>query len=336
MKSTRIEGVNLGGWLLLERWMTPSVFKDTIAKDEYTLSKLPDAKARLEQHRKTFITEEDWQWLAEHSINYVRLPVGYWVLHDEAPYYNAAKYLDWAFEMAEKYHVNILLDLHGLKGSQNGEMHSGRIGRVEWKRYRSKHMEVLRELAERYKHSKALWAIEIINEPRVWGNYFALIGHYRKAYDMLRTIVTPGTYVLFQDGFLPPLFTGSLRARKGFPVAMDTHFYLIFPNLLKKLTLKRYDTLRTWLYVTLIWLTKLNQPIIVGEWSSVLPQSFFDRIPAKQHEELLADTINHQRHMYRHAFATFYWSYKTEGRGMYNYRSLIEDGVIDRKFDTSV
>lgn len=32
-----IKGVNLGGWLLLERWMSPSLFAGTDAVDEYTL-----------------------------------------------------------------------------------------------------------------------------------------------------------------------------------------------------------------------------------------------------------------------------------------------------------
>ena len=35
-----IKGVNLGSWLVLERWMTPEVFKDANgAYDEYTLAR---------------------------------------------------------------------------------------------------------------------------------------------------------------------------------------------------------------------------------------------------------------------------------------------------------
>jgi len=328
MKRKTIEGVNLGGWLLLERWMTPKLFEGTDAKDEYSFSMTKGAQKRIEQHRQTFMTEEDWRWLSAHKVTYVRLPVGYWALQDDAPFFGAAKYLDWAFEMAEKYKIKILLDLHGLKGSQNAEMHSGRIGQVEWKQYMDEHIRVLTELAKRYKASRSLWGIEVINEPRVVANYFALLRYYRRAYKVLREIVRPGTYTVFHDGFMPPLFSGALTGKKEYPVIMDTHFYLVFPKLLRNISSTSYDKLRRVIYAPIIWLTQLAQPVIVGEWGSVLPQKFFDRVPQDQHMQLLADTISRQRHMYHRAFATYYWNYKTEGRGMYNYRSLVEDGVI--------
>jgi len=330
MKRQAIEGVNLGGWLVLERWMTPTVFEGTDAEDEYSLSLLDDAKTRIDQHRQTFIAEDDWQWLSNQGVTQVRLPVGYWVLGDETPFFGAQKYLDWAFVMAEKYNIQILLDLHGLKGSQNGEMHSGRIGQVKWKKYEDDHIAILTKLARRYKDSPALWGIEIINEPTVRGNYFALLRYYRRSYKVLRAIIDPGTYVIFHDGFLPPLFSGALLPRKGYPVVMDTHFYGVFPGLLRNVRPEKYDKVRRLIFMPIIWFVQLMQPVIVGEWSSVLPQSFFNRIPEAQHPQLLGQTIKRQRRMYRHALATFYWNYKTEGRGMFHYRSLIEDGVITK------
>jgi len=331
MKQRAIEGVNLGGWLLLERWMTPSVFAGTDALDEFNFSQIPGAKERIEKHRQTFMVEADWQWLAAQHITHVRLPVGYWVLEDDAPYFGAAYYLDWAFEMAEKYDIKILLDLHGLKGSQNAEMHSGRIGHVEWKKYIDDHIALLETLAKRYADSAALWAIEIINEPRVVGQYFALLRYYRRAYTVLRSIVRPGTYIIFHDGFMPLIFSGALRAKQQFPVVMDTHFYGVFPGLLRKISAQQYDGIRGMIFKPVIWLTQLAQPLIIGEWGSVVPQHFFDRVPQEKHLPLIGETITRQRHMYHRALATFYWNYKTEGRGMYNYRSLIEDGIITHK-----
>lgn len=328
VKHAAIVGVNLGAWLLLEKWMTPSLFKGIDAEDEYSFMQTEGAAKKIEQHRKEFMKEEDWRWLSERGIMHVRLPVGYWVLHNDAPYKNARKYLDWAFKMAEKYNMKILIDLHGLKGSQNGTMHSGKIGPVEWKKFEAENLAVLQELAERYRDSRALWGIEIINEPRIFGHYFALLGYYRKAYKMLRGVLRPGTLTVFQDGFVPPLLSGSLWQRKDYPVAMDTHFYLILPERLGDRSPKGYDRFRKMLYATTIWLTQLSQPVIVGEWGSVLPQAMFDRVPKKEHLPMLGGTIKRQRKMYRNALATFYWSYKAEGRGMYHYRSLVEDGVI--------
>ena len=329
MRRQSFEGVNLGGWLLVERWMTPALFKGTNAQDEYSLMKTKNGASRIEKHRNTFIIEDDWKWLADNNVTHVRLPIGYWALRDDAPYKNVTSQLDWAFEMAERYKIQVLLDLHALKGSQNGTIHSGKVGNVQWRCYEQDSSEALVEIALRYRDSVALWGIEIINEPKVTGNYIALLRYYRDAYALLRNILRPGTYTVFQDGFAPLLFSGALWQRKKHPVVMDTHFYLAFPKLLSKLSPKKYDRVRRVLYGGVLLLTSWRQPLIVGEWSSVLPQEMFNRIPQSEHRAMLAATIQRQRHMYYRALGRFYWNYKTEGEGMYNYRSLVETGTIN-------
>ena len=37
MEQDKIKGVNLGGWLVLEKWMAPHLFDGTNADDEYYL-----------------------------------------------------------------------------------------------------------------------------------------------------------------------------------------------------------------------------------------------------------------------------------------------------------
>ncbi len=327
-QATPIFGLNLGGWLLVERWMTPSVFKGHEVEDEYGLSSSPEGKARIADHRKTFMSEEDWRWLHKRHITFVRLPIGYWALSDDDPYMNVEKELDWAFEMAEKYHIQILLDLHGLKGSQNGTIHSGHVGKVLWEKYVTEHLDVLKTLADRYGKSPALWGIEIINEPKVLGHYWSLRSFYQRAYELLRRELRPGTRIVFQDGFAPLLFSGAIRATKSHPVVMDTHFYLIGDRMLGLLSPKAYDFIRGCLYRAVLFVCRFQQPVIVGEWSSVLPQRMFNRVPQSEHGAMLAATIRRQKKIYASATATRYWNYKAEGRGMYHYRSLVEDGLI--------
>ena len=328
MPRKTFEGVNLGGWLLVERWMTPTLFKDTDAQDEYSLMKTKVGVSRIQKHRDTFIVEDDWKWLSNNNITHVRIPIGYWALKDDLPYTNVDKQLDWAFVMAEKYNVKILLDLHALKGSQNGTMHSGKTGPVAWRGFENETFETIKELAVRYCDSPVLWGFEIINEPKVIGNYIALIRYYRDAYKLLQHVLKPGTYTIFQDGFLPLLFSGVLWKKKGYPVVMDTHFYLAIPKLLSGLSPKIYDRFRKVLFGGALLLTTWRQPVIVGEWSSVLPQEMFNRVPVNQHYAMLSETIERQRKMYHRALGRFYWNYKAEGEGMYNYRSLVEAKVI--------
>ena len=77
---------------------------------------------------QTWIVEKDFKEIAEMGFNSVRLPVGYWnIIADPfnafapAKLETSLKYIDWAFEMADKYNLNILLDIHGAPGSQNGK-----------------------------------------------------------------------------------------------------------------------------------------------------------------------------------------------------------------------
>ena len=94
----RLRGVNLGGWLLLEKWITPSLFADLAATDETTwCAELghEEATRRLHHHWQTFITRDDFAWLARTGINAVRLPVGHWLFGPDYPYhrsYGAARH----------------------------------------------------------------------------------------------------------------------------------------------------------------------------------------------------------------------------------------------------
>src|SRR5438552_1295211 len=64
---SKLRGVNLGAWLVLEKWMVPDVYRGTDAPDEYSLClELGEqARSRLERHRETFITAEDFRWIRD-------------------------------------------------------------------------------------------------------------------------------------------------------------------------------------------------------------------------------------------------------------------------------
>ena len=111
----QIHGTNLGNWLVLEKWMSPAIFADTGAEDETWLArKLPadEFAERLKQHRDTYVTEKDFQFIAESGLDTVRLPVTYGVFGDRPPLTGAIEYVDKALDWAEKYGLKVLLDLH--------------------------------------------------------------------------------------------------------------------------------------------------------------------------------------------------------------------------------
>ncbi|KAG8817480.1 Glucan 1,3-beta-glucosidase 3, partial [Serendipita sp. 411] len=73
------QGVNLGSWFLLEGWMAPSLFTcasgPAISELDVAKGWNGQSKAVLERHWDTFITEDDFAWLAGIGINTLRLPL---------------------------------------------------------------------------------------------------------------------------------------------------------------------------------------------------------------------------------------------------------------------
>jgi glucan 1,3-beta-glucosidase len=330
MTKTHLYGVNLGGWLVLEKWMTPSVFAGTSADDEYGFMQTKNSAKKIDQHRKTFITEQDFRWMAENGVEIVRIPVGYWVFTAQDGYEPAVKYLDWAMDMAEKHGIKVLIDLHAAPGSQNEGDHSGQYGPAHWfedKSYQDQTLAVIEQLAKRYGHHASLWGIEVLNEPHAKGSYWMLLRFYRRAYRVLRRHVRPGIYTVFHDGFRPLLFSGALWPKRGFPVAMDVHWYAFSIGKFSQLdSYMRYAALYR---RVLLKILRMGQPVIVGEWSTVLPQSVFDAVPQHLHTDLLRQNAAVQQRVYGAALGQMYWNYKVEGRGMWHFRSLVEDGVIN-------
>jgi glucan 1,3-beta-glucosidase len=76
--SQKVRGVNLGGWLVLEPWITPGFFdatNDARVIDEYTYGQYVNrtkAAANLKKHWDTWITESDFS--AIKNAGYALLP----------------------------------------------------------------------------------------------------------------------------------------------------------------------------------------------------------------------------------------------------------------------
>ena len=85
-----LRGVNLGSWLLLEKWMAPSLFDGLAATDEtsWCVELGKEASPRLHAHWDRFVTRDDFAWLASVGINAVRIPLGHWIFGPPYPYHS--------------------------------------------------------------------------------------------------------------------------------------------------------------------------------------------------------------------------------------------------------
>lgn len=294
----KIKGVNLGNWLVLEKWMSPGLFEGTTAEDEYYLPTQlsPEVyEARIKIHRSEYITERDFATMKRIGLNTVRIPVPYFIFGDRAPFIGCIDELDKAFSWAEKYGLQILVDLHTAPLSQNGFDNGGICGVCKWSQTPEEVefvLNVLEKLAKRYGQRPGLFGITPINEPitepmwsmmNVTERYPAvdkelaegsapntlefLRKFYEDAYDRIRPNVAKDKYVVFHDGFQLHAWKEFITQPKFEQVMLDTHQYLMMAEAMGcEQTLNGYIKYIQEYYAAEIAKVQEYVPVVCGEW----------------------------------------------------------------------
>lgn len=358
----KVRGVNLGGWLVLEKWMTPSVFEGLDAVDEstYCVELGAHAESKLKQHWESFITREDFVWLVARGINAVRIPVGHWIFGPDYPYheiYGSIRYpfvtggievLDRAFDWAEELGLLVVLDLHAAPGCQNGFDNGGIKDVCEWHtkdEYLQYSLTVLERLAERYHLRPALHGIEVLNEPR-WDIATDLLKQYtQEGLQRIRKYCSPEEVaVVFHDGFR------SWREYQGFlatdsNVVLDIHRYQCFVR--EDIDLDVYGHMQK---AITDWkneaddIINAKRWIYVGEWSLGLDLKVVSLWAEGPFNHALQEMDDFQMSVAYRGYAAaqlatfekylgwFFWSYKTETTPAWCFRDCVNNGWLPNQF----
>ncbi|GAB7343443.1 hypothetical protein MBLNU457_1469t2 [Dothideomycetes sp. NU457] len=244
-----IRGVNIGGWLVLEPWITPSIFQvfpDSMGiVDEYTLGQNTNytyANATLVQHWNNWFQYSDIQKISDSGFNLIRIPIGYWAYDNSGtPYVSgAAGYLDEAINWSRQLGLKVLIDLHGAPGSQNGFDNSGqKMPTPQWQSVdpgATKTLAVLQQIQSKYGDSSyddVIAGIELLNEPLISELNFDDVRTFeRNGYNQQRQY-SQSRVVVIQDGFEDPSsYNGflSVSDNNAQNVAIDHHDYQVFTN----------------------------------------------------------------------------------------------------------
>ncbi|KAF1937654.1 glucan 1,3-beta-glucosidase precursor [Clathrospora elynae] len=249
--SEKIRGVNIGGWLVLEPWITPSIFdganqgrpqRDIV--DEYTLDeKLGHdvALTILRKHWDSFVTWQDFNKIKQSGFNVVRIPIGYWAYDTfGSPYVSGARdYIDAAVDWSRSLGLKIIIDLHGAPGSQNGFDNSGqRIQTPTWGSGNTvqQTLQVLKTISQKYaqkNYQDVIIGIQLLNEPALYNGVSLDVTKqfYRDGYGQVRDV--SDTPVILHDGFKQPntwnaFLTPSDNNAQN--VAIDHHEYQVFSD----------------------------------------------------------------------------------------------------------
>jgi glucan 1,3-beta-glucosidase len=361
----KLRGVNLGGWLVLEKWMTPSLFEGLAATDETTwCAELGDAATpKLQQHWDTFITREDFVWLHERGINALRIPLGHWIFGPGYPYHRSygdnrqpfvaggIDVLDRAFAWATELDMRIVLDLHAAPGCQNGFDNGGIKDVCEWHTqadYREHSLNVLERLAERYHPQACLQAIEVLNEPR-WDVPTDYLKSYNlDAYQRIRKHCSAADVsVVFHDGFRDyHEYLGFMPAPEFANVVFDIHRYQCFErgDIDSDIYTHMHKASGQWKAEADGIITQMGMPAYCAEWSlgldlkvvSLWAEGPFnhalDHMDSFQQNTAYRGYAAAQLLTFEKYLGWFFWSYKTETTPAWCFRECVQRGWLPDNF----
>lgn len=199
-KAVLLRGVNLGGWLLFEPWMSPMDSSGTL-KDHYSARELlvkrfgeATADSLLSTYQEHWITAKDLDNIGAQGMNVIRIPFWYRNLQTEDGQWisGGLDRLDWVVAEAWKRGIYSILDLHGAPGGQTkGESTGRKRAKAElWssENHLQRTCAIWRKIAEHYHGNPAVAAYDLLNEPFdapslgvLWSTYDRLYREIRQA-----------------------------------------------------------------------------------------------------------------------------------------------------------
>lgn len=361
--SSKIRGVNLGGWFIVEQWMKPSLFQQAAqyaqpgrtAVDQYTfmtsINNNTIAKQLLTNHWSSWITEQDFQQIKQAGLNTVRIPVPHWAFNASTiePYlpYAEVPYINQAVLWAQKYGLDVLLDLHTAPYSQNGADHSGRLGPIEFRNVSgainaARVYSALTKLVQTYvndpQYGGVVKAIELLNEPMcsvLGADYVTNV--YSQAYSTVQSAVSANAItkptIVMHDCWVSPLSQWQPVVAQGGPFAnlpfiLDTHRYHVFAPRANLTAAQHINLVHQDGQEIANATALLQRPIVTGEFS--LGVSCTDCNYANNQQIAVANRqfFETQTTAYEQGAGWIFWNWKSENNVPWSYISAVQAGWI--------
>ncbi|KAH9114181.1 hypothetical protein LEN26_009633 [Aphanomyces euteiches] len=246
-------------------------------------------QALFDAHWSSFITEDDLKLIAAAKFNMVRVPVGYWIQGCNDTYIQQFPDLQahcgvfpkggWVYldnlvrRWAPKYNVAVMVDVHGVPGSQNGAEHSGEGGNSTWSDF-PEYVQVTHNfvnyVVDQFKDEPAFLGVDLLNEPSnfvfdgVGGVDFNVMSKYYL--DTIQDVRAKSDCILVTEPFLGNQAPGNGFNMEDFALNFtnvwhEWHPYLSFSDLNAGQFLAAIDDYKQ---SNLKW---TGNPLFLGEWS---------------------------------------------------------------------
>ncbi|PIA16766.1 glycoside hydrolase [Coemansia reversa NRRL 1564] len=353
-----VHGVNIGGFLVPEFWITPSLIAnipDPKPVDYLQLCKRlgqEETLSLMRIHWENWVSESEVQRLAGAGLTHLRIPVGHWEFVDSGEGYvgGGLPYFKRLVYWANKYGLRVIPDMHTAPGSQNGFDNSGTAGGVNWTNdpnnvelSKRALQGMLKFLASDPVLLATVDGVDLLNEPMIDALDFQKLWEYDTVgYTLVSTLLkkTPPVVSIIDRGFKDyswwkPRWPNEWNS-KNIDAWLDAHLYHVFDHNIDNWSLEQHLNLVCQngrdLHASSSYF-----PIIVGEWSLALPQNALNG----RENEARRKFAEAQLDAYEQGGAGWvFWCFKTENSPEWSFldaldRSWIPQPLSSRNFPSS-
>lgn len=208
----RLRGVNLGGWMVMEKWMTP--LDSGSLPDTYSVMKQLDQRfgvsteqALIKTYQDNWLTTTDLDNIRAGGYNAVRVPVwwgNFYALDNVSNSgwrADAFTQLDWLVSNAGARGLYVIIDMHGVVGGQSTSDTTGQANRNEyWSNSNDQGNTAWMwwQIANHYKGNATVAGYDLINEPIGAPNSSAVWNAYDSLYKSVRSV--DSGHIIFMEG----------------------------------------------------------------------------------------------------------------------------------------
>jgi endoglucanase len=219
----QLQGVNLGGWFIMEKWMCP--LDSGSLPDTYSVIQMLDQRfgvateqSLIKTYQQSWITTTDLDNIKAAGFNVVRVPVWWGQFYPLNNISNSSwrtdafDVLDWLVSEAGARGIYVIIDMHGVVG---GQATSGDTGQQNNNTYWSNGNNqgntayMWWEIANHYNGNPTIAGYDLINEPTGAPNNQAVINAQNDLYQSVRSadpnhiVIMEGTWGSWNWSMLP-------------------------------------------------------------------------------------------------------------------------------------
>ena len=203
-----LRGVNLGGWLLMESWMTP--MDSSGLADNYSVLQTLNTRfgvttqeSLIKNYQEAWLTTNDLDNIKALGMNCVRVPFWWGNVQrlDGSWRTDAFDRMDWLVTNAWARGIYTVIDFHGVPGGQSVSQSTGQENQNEfWTNltFQNQTLLIWSNVAAHYSGKPAVAGYDLINEPYGAPGQTNIWNAYQAIYQQIRSV--DPDHIIFMEG----------------------------------------------------------------------------------------------------------------------------------------